>query len=1495
MRIQRRRRENFIIFAVVKIRNVHAKRYSHHCIYCKNFQHNNSIYMLRPSLKIEKTFENFFKKKRISSPMDDDDENDDDGSRSSNWESKRRKRREDACDAFVSSLPSSSTSISKRKLNSEFTPREQIEIVLHAFLMSTNNGSSSVCEAHKSLKLLEERHKVLTLSEETRATLFNHLRKMANADAIEVRDILHVLKGTNKEKSTWKTERMDEKMSTVLKLLYAMRESPRAWVIGEKSVERFIEALVENFEHRRRGREPGEEKSETDGEDGEKKFWILRSDDDYNVWNYMETVRSMVKSLRLAAHPNTLLLMSSAASFAGGSGGDEIDGATTTADRRAHENRGEGEHGGDGNDDDDDNERNKVKNKTDEELEEDERVEQYRAGYKNLENNRCASSARAFAAIFEQIQLRWMHEHGSEILGNEGGWSLPEDDIVFQKEIHALIEEINACIPERIDSFDSFANGLDANRVWANACGFALRKCMEALEDKDDPIRAKEFDLLERKMRGSIDSRLVALAVVEGMFLKGKEEKEKDEAWNGYRNEIFFLEPSQGIILAHDILKCIANTRIVMDDDGDDGDDDGDDEEEEETDENSDHHQKRSDCIVNVGMDALRALAVKLDSVSVQAVLKSWLEPRLKSQKLHLGGDVANENDKNNNNNDEDGKNRNDDFSYFLGKKQLDAMAFAMIPKSDRLTSSAGFALVRASLELSNFLEELSQNVDNFNRSVNVNADKKSETVDVHISDEVAYNTSSLFATAAALRICVIDRKASEDDSFRRLLALVDVEACLDARTRQKADLELCRIPASKWVAACSRCLKNSEPLLNKMQSGNSIIDDDDKHNDSYSERMIAERRVSITKRAAQAIAKAASNGSSSMPPDNIAHMLVTSKCLRLCSEVASSLAGGKLITTPASGAKSTPRVMKNDDDDDDEISFLSLPKESRAAMVGACISLLNCAYLLPANTYARQSIWDAMFATSGRVLATKWALERANEWNDLRAINPALRFAAALDDDTSLMLGRSTFNLKNVDEEEQRQISIQTSRNVAIAHVVAAAWSNGVDDEASMDRENYAVKEDDVLHAISAISRDAAFARSSSSNTHTHNQMASFLTIFTNEDEDEASNNARATFASLRGRAELVSRGFSHFKKKAFSSQNLLSLYKTAMHFCLASAASADSSILDEGKGGGNLDPDARTIVNDRGALSPGAVVLVASETIEALSDEIRKCESGDQQQSKDQSTTIADAEMVCLLFLDGLRAVRVVCELEVPGPVMAGRLAMASASTLLSLSVVFAKFSNQNLQDIARRKNMLEMCIQGIDALIDCKAVYASPRRCKALLDAATAAAKRTSALSAEEMISQANTTTTTTAPTTIAPAVNNDGSTKEKKMDISRSFDARRLRRKRRINRGGRVKMSASSKRREQQSALQRSGAVGRKRSRDIRNYEVASDSDGTDDDDDYYDDDGEEGNDGGGYGAAAIMEEFEPSDIDESDDDDSDDNNDNNDGGFGMRGGGITGWG
>ena len=181
----------------------------------------------------------------------------------------------------------------------------------------------------------------------------------------------------------------------------------------------------------------------------------------------------------------------------------------------------------------------------------------------------------------------------------------------------------------------------------------------------------------------------------------------------------------------------------------------------------------------------------------------------------------------------------------------------------------------------------------------------------MNISDEVAYNESSLLATAAALRICVIDGKASESDSFRRLLALVDVEACLNSKGRQKADVELSRVPAFKWVAACSRCLKNSKPLLDKIdKSGNSIIDEDNIDNVADD----AERRVSVTKRAAQAIAKAASNGSSTVPPDQIADILVISKCLRLCSDVASSLAGGKIVTTPASGAKIMGVITKNND-----------------------------------------------------------------------------------------------------------------------------------------------------------------------------------------------------------------------------------------------------------------------------------------------------------------------------------------------------------------------------------------------------------------------------------------------------------------------------------------------------------------------------------------------------------------------------------------------------
>ena len=129
----------------------------------------------------------------------------------------------------------------------------------------------------------------------------------------------------------------------------------------------------------------------------------------------------MVKSVRLAAHPNTLLLMSSAASYGVGEKGVDI--MVTTAEH-AHENRAKGDVEGSVNQDEDfqdegedededyDNERNKAKNKTDEELEEDERVEQYRAGYRNLENNRCASSARAFEAVFENVDLRAMGRKG---------------------------------------------------------------------------------------------------------------------------------------------------------------------------------------------------------------------------------------------------------------------------------------------------------------------------------------------------------------------------------------------------------------------------------------------------------------------------------------------------------------------------------------------------------------------------------------------------------------------------------------------------------------------------------------------------------------------------------------------------------------------------------------------------------------------------------------------------------------------------------------------------------------------------------------------------------------------------------------------------------------------------------------------------------------------------------------------------------------------------
>ena len=134
-------------------------------------------------------------------------------------------------------------------------------------------------------------------------------------------------------------------------------------------------------------------------------------------------------------------------------------------------------------------------------------------------------------------------------------------------------------------------------------------------------------------MRGSIDSRLVGLAVVEGLFLKDKVSKPCGKT-------PFFLDPSEQIILTHDILKCIANTRIVIDDDNVDDNDDED--EEEEIDENSDHHQKRSDCVVNVGMDALRVLAVTLrlyvrassfKNMARASIEKSEVTPRKRCRK----------------------------------------------------------------------------------------------------------------------------------------------------------------------------------------------------------------------------------------------------------------------------------------------------------------------------------------------------------------------------------------------------------------------------------------------------------------------------------------------------------------------------------------------------------------------------------------------------------------------------------------------------------------------------------------------------------------------------------------------------------------------------------------------------------------------------------------------------------------------------------------------
>ena len=74
----------------------------------------------------------------------------------------------------------------------------------------------------------------------------NRVKTMANADAIEVRDVLNVVRGDEdeedkdeddeeeegKKEENWsrRKENMKEKMSALLKLLYSMQESPRAWV-----------------------------------------------------------------------------------------------------------------------------------------------------------------------------------------------------------------------------------------------------------------------------------------------------------------------------------------------------------------------------------------------------------------------------------------------------------------------------------------------------------------------------------------------------------------------------------------------------------------------------------------------------------------------------------------------------------------------------------------------------------------------------------------------------------------------------------------------------------------------------------------------------------------------------------------------------------------------------------------------------------------------------------------------------------------------------------------------------------------------------------------------------------------------------------------------------------------------------------------------------------------------------------------------------------------
>ena len=184
------------------------------------------------------------------------------------------------------------------------------------------------------------------------------VKTMVNADAIEVRDVLNVVRGDEdeedkdeddeeeegKREENWsrRKENMKEKMSALLKLLYSMQESPRGVGVGRKMRWKFRGSDVGKFRARAKKNAGISERAENQERDGEeeKEFRMLKSDDKCGVFDYLELVKSMVKSVRLAAHPNTLLLMSSAASYGVGEKGVDI--MVTTAEH-AHENRAKGD------------------------------------------------------------------------------------------------------------------------------------------------------------------------------------------------------------------------------------------------------------------------------------------------------------------------------------------------------------------------------------------------------------------------------------------------------------------------------------------------------------------------------------------------------------------------------------------------------------------------------------------------------------------------------------------------------------------------------------------------------------------------------------------------------------------------------------------------------------------------------------------------------------------------------------------------------------------------------------------------------------------------------------------------------------------------------------------------------------------------------------------------------------------------------------------------